>query len=95
MRKEVVEAVSKIAPIQSKRQSLLVKGPGGCSSRRQNGSVRNPRPQKGRLIQKIQRHVTFWAKAPPIKGPVTDLRSSLRQYCCIRTGIPSQGESRE
>ena len=75
-----MDAVKRIAPAQSKRRSLFVTGPEGEVSRRQKGSVRNPRPQKGKFIQKIQRHVASWAKAPPIKGPVTEPMAHVRLW---------------
>ena len=78
MRNEVVDAVRRIAPAQSKRRSPLARRPGGRSSRRQKGSARKPRPQKGKFIQKIQRQEAFWAKEPPIKGPVTDPSAHVR-----------------
>ena len=78
MRNEVVAAVRRIAPAQSKCRSPLARRPGGRCSRKQKGSVRNPRPQKGKFIQKIQRQETFVAKEPPIKGPVTDPSAHVR-----------------
>lgn len=80
MRNEVVDRVKRKAPSQSKRRVLLATPPGGRCSRRQYGSVRKPRPQKGRLIQKIQRQVVSCAKAPPIKGQVTDPSAHVRLW---------------
>ena len=80
IRNEVVDAVRRMAPAQSKCKSLLLRCPGGCSSRRQKGIVRKPRPQKGKFIQKIQRQVTFWAKAPPTTGPATDPTAQVRLW---------------
>ena len=78
MRNEVVDAVKRKAPPQSKPESLFKTEPGGCLNLRQKGMVKKPRPQKGMLIQKIQRQVESWAKAPPIKGPVTDPIAHVR-----------------
>ena len=80
IRNEVVDAVRRMAPTQSNRNNFLAVGPGGEVSRRQNGIVRNPRPQKGRLIQKIQRQVASWAKAPPIRGPVTEPTAHVKLW---------------
>ena len=80
MRNEVVDAVRRKAPTQSKSRSLLPRRPGGWRSLRQKGRVRKPRPQKGRFIQKIHRQVTSWAKRPPIKGPATDPSAHVRLW---------------
>ncbi len=80
MRSEVLDAVRRIAPAQSKFWSLLIRRPEGCCSRRKKGSVRKPKPQKGRFTQKIQRQLAFWAKVPPIKGPVTEPSAHVRLW---------------
>ena len=80
MRNEVVAAVRRMAPAQSKRSSWLLRRPAGWFNRRQKGSVRNPKPQKGRLIQKIQRQEASWVKAPPTKGPVTEPSAQVRLW---------------
>ena len=70
-RKLVVEAMKMAEPTQSTRFSCDRNGLRWKCRRRKSGIMAKARPQKGRLIQKIHRHDTFCAKAPPRIGPLT------------------------
>jgi hypothetical protein len=72
IKKETMAAIKKVEPNQSNLRAFSSTLPGVCASLRKKMMATIPSPMMGRLIQKIQRHETRWAKAPPIKGPVTD-----------------------
>lgn len=65
MRKPVVEDKKRTAPIQSIRRSLSMKVVVLKLSLRKRVIITAPTPANGRLIQKIQRQVTFCANPPP------------------------------
>jgi len=72
IKKETIDAIKKAEPNQSNLRAFSRTLPGVCASLRKRKMAPVPRPMIGRLIQKIHRQLTLWAKAPPINGPVTD-----------------------
>lgn len=71
MRNDTLEATKSMDPSQSKFLILRTRSPAVLVSFRNMTMKTVPTAIMGTFIQNIQRQETFWAKAPPIKGPVT------------------------